>query len=160
MSTTTGAGLEGVIAGESEICYIDGYAGVLSYRGYNIHSLGELLRLENRAAEALPYLERAVTIEKRHLAHDHPDLAVAIHSLALALANLGQDVRAEELFRQSLDIREKALGPDNPAIADSLEGLAPLLRRTGRVHEAQSLEARAREIRTRQGARQRAKPGH
>jgi len=25
-----------VVAGESEICYIDGYAGVLSYRGYNI----------------------------------------------------------------------------------------------------------------------------
>src|SRR6185437_6773457 len=39
--TTTGAGLEGVVAGESEICYIDGYAGVLSYRGYNIHTLAE-----------------------------------------------------------------------------------------------------------------------
>jgi citrate synthase len=45
MSTTTvntpGAGLEGVVAGESEICYIDGYAGVLSYRGYNIHTLAD-----------------------------------------------------------------------------------------------------------------------
>src|ERR1700728_1711225 len=38
---TPGAGLEGVVAGESEICYIDGYAGVLSYRGYNIHTLAE-----------------------------------------------------------------------------------------------------------------------
>src|SRR5215213_6633439 len=38
---TTPAGLEGVIAGESEICYIDGYQGVLSYRGYNIHTLAE-----------------------------------------------------------------------------------------------------------------------
>jgi citrate synthase len=35
------AGLEGVVAGESEICYIDGYAGVLSYRGYNIHTLAD-----------------------------------------------------------------------------------------------------------------------
>src|SRR6516225_9259369 len=35
------AGLEGVIAGESEICYIDGHAGILSYRGYNIHTLAE-----------------------------------------------------------------------------------------------------------------------
>src|SRR5215468_2339786 len=41
MITTTGAGLEGVIAGESEICYIDGYAGILSYRGYNIHTLAD-----------------------------------------------------------------------------------------------------------------------
>ena len=40
MGTTT-AGLEGVIAGESEICYIDGYQGVLSYRGYNIHTLAD-----------------------------------------------------------------------------------------------------------------------
>src|SRR5579885_1241046 len=38
---TTVAGLEGVVAGESEICYIDGYAGVLSYRGYNIHTLAD-----------------------------------------------------------------------------------------------------------------------
>src|SRR6202040_2271987 len=44
--STTGAGLEGVIAGESEICYIDGYAGVLSYRGYNIHTLAEHARFE------------------------------------------------------------------------------------------------------------------
>jgi citrate synthase len=45
MSSTTvptpGAGLEGVVAGESEICFIDGYAGILSYRGYNIHTLAE-----------------------------------------------------------------------------------------------------------------------
>jgi citrate synthase len=40
-ATITGAGLEGVIAADSEICYIDGVAGVLSYRGYNIHTLAE-----------------------------------------------------------------------------------------------------------------------
>jgi citrate synthase len=40
-ATTPGAGLEGVVAGESEICYIDGYEGILSYRGYNIHNLAE-----------------------------------------------------------------------------------------------------------------------
>jgi citrate synthase len=38
---TSVAGLEGVVAGESEICYIDGYQGVLSYRGYNIHTLAD-----------------------------------------------------------------------------------------------------------------------
>ena len=44
--TTTGAGLEGVVAGESEICYIDGDAGVLSYRGYNIHTLAQYATFE------------------------------------------------------------------------------------------------------------------
>jgi citrate synthase len=38
---TSIAGLEGVIAGESEICYIDGYQGILSYRGFNIHTLAD-----------------------------------------------------------------------------------------------------------------------
>ncbi len=40
MGTVT-AGLEGVIAGESEICFIDGYQGILSYRGFNIHTLAD-----------------------------------------------------------------------------------------------------------------------
>jgi citrate synthase len=40
-TTVTGAGLEGIVAGESEICFIDGYAGILSYRGYNIHTLAD-----------------------------------------------------------------------------------------------------------------------
>ncbi len=37
----TGAGLEGVVATSSKICYIDGEQGVLSYFGYNIHTLAE-----------------------------------------------------------------------------------------------------------------------
>ena len=37
----TGAGLEGIVAAESQICYIDGDAGILCYQGYNIHTLAE-----------------------------------------------------------------------------------------------------------------------
>jgi len=40
-STATGAGLEGVVAADSRICFIDGKAGVLSYCGYDIHTLAE-----------------------------------------------------------------------------------------------------------------------
>ena len=38
---STGAGLEGIVATTSNICYIDGEHGVLSYFGYNIHTLAE-----------------------------------------------------------------------------------------------------------------------
>ncbi len=43
MSTMTpkATGLEGVVAADSQICFIDGEAGVLSYRGYNIHTLAD-----------------------------------------------------------------------------------------------------------------------
>ncbi len=54
------AGLEGVIAGESEICFIDGYAGILSYRGYNIHTLAD-----NATFEEVIYLLWNGTLPKR-----------------------------------------------------------------------------------------------
>lgn len=42
MSTTTlTRGLEGVVAANSSICYIDGEAGVLAYRGIDIHELAD-----------------------------------------------------------------------------------------------------------------------
>lgn len=41
MAVTAGAGLEGVIATTSDICFIDGEAGVLAYHGYDIHTLAE-----------------------------------------------------------------------------------------------------------------------
>jgi citrate synthase len=40
-TTTTGAGLEGVVATQSEICYIDGELGILSYQGFDVHTLAE-----------------------------------------------------------------------------------------------------------------------
>lgn len=41
MAVTSGAGLEGVIAAESEICFIDGEEGILAYQGYDIHTLAD-----------------------------------------------------------------------------------------------------------------------
>ena len=46
MATTTGAGLEGVVATQSEICFIDGDEGILSYEGYNIHTLADKASFE------------------------------------------------------------------------------------------------------------------
>ena len=40
-SPTFKAGLQDVIATSSDICFIDGDQGVLSYRGFDIHDLAE-----------------------------------------------------------------------------------------------------------------------
>ena len=40
-STSTGKGLEGVVATTSSICYIDGDRGILAYRGIDIHELAD-----------------------------------------------------------------------------------------------------------------------
>ena len=42
MSTAVaGKGLEGIVAANSSICWIDGEAGVLAYRGIDIHDLAQ-----------------------------------------------------------------------------------------------------------------------
>src|SRR5271170_199898 len=41
VSSVAPKGLEGVVATTSGICYIDGDAGVLAYRGYDIHDLAD-----------------------------------------------------------------------------------------------------------------------
>ncbi len=41
ITTMTPKGLEGVVAANSSICYIDGDAGVLAYRGIDIHDLAQ-----------------------------------------------------------------------------------------------------------------------
>src|SRR4051812_23370924 len=87
MSTTTGAGLEGIIAGESEICYIDGYAGILSYRGYNIHTLAE-----NATFEEVVYL----------LWHGHLPKADELATLRAELtANRAIPPQVLEILRQA-----------------------------------------------------------
>ena len=40
-TVVAGKGLEGIVAANSGICWIDGEAGVLSYRGIDIHELAE-----------------------------------------------------------------------------------------------------------------------
>jgi len=45
------AGLEGIVAAESEICFIDGELGILSYQGFDIHTLAD-----NATFEEIIYL--------------------------------------------------------------------------------------------------------
>ncbi len=48
-TATVVKGLEGVVATNSGICWIDGYAGVLAYRGIDIHELAEQSTFEETA---------------------------------------------------------------------------------------------------------------
>jgi len=69
-----GAGLEGVVATSSKICYIDGDKGVLSYAGYNIHTLADHASFEEviyllwhgklPVSDELPKLKALLTAER------------------------------------------------------------------------------------------------
>src|SRR5260370_28578052 len=62
MSTTTTPvkGLEGVVAANSSICFIDGERGILAYRGYDIHDLAD-----NSSFEEVCYLLWQMRLPKR-----------------------------------------------------------------------------------------------
>ncbi len=70
-TATAGKGLEGIVAANSGICWIDGDAGVLAYRGMDIHELAEHSTFEettyllwNGKLPTAPQLEEF----KKHLA--------------------------------------------------------------------------------------------
>jgi citrate synthase len=62
-------GLEGVVATTSSICYIDGDAGVLAYRGYDIHELADHSTFEEVCYllwfGRLPKADELKTLEQR-----------------------------------------------------------------------------------------------
>jgi citrate synthase len=68
-----GKGLEGIVAANSGICWIDGEAGVLSYRGIDIHELAEHSNFE----ETTYLLWNGILPDQLELREFHSQLALA-----------------------------------------------------------------------------------
>jgi citrate synthase len=79
-STSTGKGLEGIVATNSSICYIDGDQGVLAYRGIDIHELAEHSTFEETCYllwfGRLPNADELKELEERLAAERHLDPAM------------------------------------------------------------------------------------
>ena len=94
---TSGAGLEGVVAAPSEICFIDGNAGRLVYRGYEIADL-----VENASFEEVAFLLWDEKLPNRAaLAQLNKDLgastALPAHALSILRALPKQTVPMDAL---------------------------------------------------------------
>lgn len=105
-------GLEGVVALDSEICFIDGQAGELIYRGYDIHDLAERASFEEVAYllwnGELPDAEQLADLTERLQAErDVPetvlDLLARSPSDANPMAALRTSVSALALFDEEAD---------------------------------------------------------
>lgn len=88
--------------------------------------------------------KRAIEIFKPH--GESKGLATSMSHHAMALSELGQFEKAEQLMRHSLIIHENIYGEDDPEFAIGLHNLAWLLHSTKRTLEAKSLMKRALEI--------------
>jgi citrate synthase len=111
---TTGAGLEGIVATSSSICFIDGEKGILSYSGFNIHTLAENASFE----EVIFLLWNGKLPNKAQLAQLKSDL-VAERALPKEvtqfLRNLPKDSAPMDVLRTTVSL----LSLYDPAAADS-----------------------------------------
>jgi tetratricopeptide (TPR) repeat protein len=94
---------------------------------------------EDAAARSL--MERALAIDEKALAPDHPALVRALAALADLHFEAGRYAEAEPLYRRLWKLKEAGASYDG--WNDTLGRWARLLRATGRNAEAARVEARA-----------------
>ncbi|MBX7078254.1 MAG: tetratricopeptide repeat protein [Nannocystaceae bacterium] len=109
-------------------------------------TLGELLAMQGRTADAVAALQHALALVEREYGPMHPSAAASHDNLGSALAEAGQNEAALVHMRAGLTIREAAMGPDHPLNATSLHNIAGALRELGRAAEAREAAVRQREI--------------
>ncbi len=72
-----------------------------------------------------------------------------MHTIGLALSNMGEDVRGTALLTQALELRERHAGTDSAEVADSLNRLGNIHRQFGRLEQAEMMLVRALQWRRR-----------
>jgi CHAT domain-containing protein len=113
------------------------------YETYLLFRESIKLRDAGKYDEALPLFERVIETRKRILGPDDPDLAAAIHDLAVSYYYKGDYTRVEPLSNRALAIQEKALGRNHPQVAASLNLLTVLHLNKGDYEKAELLANRA-----------------
>ncbi|MFE6026198.1 tetratricopeptide repeat protein [Streptomyces niveus] len=106
-------------------------------------STGLFMRLRGQARQALPLVQRALTITETALGPDHPDTSICLNNVAATFSGLGRYLEALPLVQRALTITETALGPDHPDTAICLSNLSRTLGALGWHNDALPLVQRA-----------------
>ncbi len=108
-----------------------------------LHGLAVCLNKSGRAAEALPLIQRAVTIYTAQRGADHPDTLSAKSDLGGVHNHLGDHAAALASNLEVLAARERALGPEHPDLGITLVNTAIEAKNAGRFAEALAYHQRA-----------------
>lgn len=103
----------------------------------------------DRAAEALPLLERALAGCVRVLGSHDPDTLIVAGNRGVVLARLGRWDDAVAALQDAVVTRARILGPGHPATAAARDALGVTLRLAGHPREALAHHRTALEDRTR-----------
>ena len=87
--------------------------------------------------------ERALAIDEKAFAPDHPHVAVAINNLGMVLQDEGDLAGAKAAFERALAIDERAFGPEHPNVAIRVDNLGAVLRQEGNLAGAKAAFERA-----------------
>jgi len=104
-----------------------------------LYNYSELLRQEDRLAEAEKVLAEALRIDRHVYEPDHPNIVYDLVSLGRINKERYHYDEAETLFREALESRVRTYGPEHPQVAYSLADVAGILHAEGRYAEAESL---------------------
>ncbi|MEZ5465253.1 MAG: serine/threonine-protein kinase [Lysobacteraceae bacterium] len=96
---------------------------------------------ENEASMAA--FARAEALQREATGEMHPNFAILLNNIALALHGMGQPDEAITAMQRSVDIRRETLGPKHPQTATALFNLAAMLVSVDRVDEAEPLALEA-----------------
>jgi tetratricopeptide (TPR) repeat protein len=81
----------------------------------------------------------ALSIDRRRLGNDHPEVPIKLINLAVVLRDQGRPDAAEPLAREAVAIRRKVLGNEHPELANALDTLSGVLEDRGQITEAEAV---------------------
>lgn len=121
--------------------------------GLKFHAQGHQHFILGQYRQAEVYYQRALSVQKRNLNKNHPDLAMTCFDLGRLYDVQNSLSQAEGFYRQALTIQEMNLETDHQGLMEILNPLAALLERMGKSAEAATLKTRTDSIRTRSDPR-------
>jgi tetratricopeptide (TPR) repeat protein len=105
--------------------------------------VGDRMRQQGKLNEAQPVLQAALSLQRKLLGPEHPDLVATLRGLASTMKQEGHWAEAEAMYRETLELRRKrAGGPDAYAVSE-ISGLFRALREQNKLQEAEQVLAEA-----------------
>jgi tetratricopeptide (TPR) repeat protein len=102
--------------------------------------------LHGETEAALDAARKAITLKEKALGQDHPDVALSVENLAIALAEAGNHEEALVQANRAIALLEKGLGTGHPDLGGALNNRGEVLNALGRYHDARASFERARAI--------------
>jgi len=111
-----------------------------------LNDLGNVMVVQGRYDEALPYFREALSIKERTLGLEDPDVGIGLNSVGNALLLLGRYSEAEPLLERAVLIGERSLGLWGNQVGGFRYNLGECLSKMGRTAEAREVLERALRI--------------